>query len=950
MRKIGKKEEIVRKKLVLFFLFGLCLVSTAFAQFGQTGSLNGTVIDPDGMPLQGVTVAIKSPAIILPEMVTMTNNQGSYRFPSLPPGTYEVTYTLQGMNTLVRKGIIISAGQTTTINVTLEPKKLEESVVVVGQSPTVDAQSTTRATNLDKSFIASIPAARNLDAFFGMTPGVIAESNPNGLMSSAFGGGVTDNAFNVDGVNVTAPDFGTLRIEIGMDIMEELSVLSGNLPAEYGDTMGTVVNVVTKSGGSTFSGSAGFYYNSDKLQSTNTKGTPLEGRLSGYKYVYEPSVSFGGPIVKERLWFFAHFGLNNRAINVAGFPFDKPETVPVVEKRIYPYFKFSFQPSQWNKCSFSYSFSNYVQEDGGATIAGYTFSQDATVKWTMPSHILNLQWTHFFTNNLFMDFKVGYTRGSDNLYPKHDQTVPLYIDVVSYQISGNWWTKRLYTRDRFQLNTNATYYKDNFFGSHEFKVGGEFQLTGAKGDDTPNKDPRNGMAQIITLGGFPILGTWFAETYERLATRNIFAFFQDTWRPVKRLTLNLGIRFSYQSNIIPAQNQNEGPQTFLGVTFNRSVTESYTPVKRTNLVPRLGLVYDLTGNGKTLFKASFSRYIQSNQISNFYAVNPNYQWGYSQLLNADCTPIPGAIIKVDYPNPAKIGYGDHSLRSPYTDEITVGVEREIFPDWSLALRYMKKGDRNLMQIVDANQLDIDKLMNEGELEWTNWEPVTFIDPYDKQQKMAWNQKHILAADLYLVNPPGAKRDYDGFEIILNKRFSQGWSLMVSYVYQNARGLIGNNYRNCFADYSYYENPNLQINAEGKMHLCRPHQFKLQAVVNGPWGVNISNFFRVLSGERYTRRIVTSDLGVFLNQGYETIYAESKGSRGLPTQIILDVRLEKVFPIEKCKIGLFVDCFNLFNNNKATQVQTVSSSSGVVFEEMMSIMDPRIFRLGAKFEF
>jgi len=174
--------------------------------------------------------------------------------------------------------------------------------------------------------------------------------------------------------------------------------------------------------------------------------------------------------------------------------------------------------------------------------------------------------------------------------------------------------------------------------------------------------------------------------------------------------------------------------------------------------------------------------------------------------------------------------------------------------------------------------------------------------------------------------------------------------MASYVYQNARGLIGNDYYNCFADYSYYENPNLQVNADGKMHLSRPDEFKLQAVVNGPWGINVSSFFRIMSGERYTRQVVTWDLGVELNQGYETVYAEKKGSRGLPAQTILDIRLEKTFHVQRYKFGVFTDCFNLFNNNKATYVQPVSSSPGVVFGEMMSIQDPRIFRLGFRFEF
>ena len=346
----------MKKRALFFLIFGVLFIGVSLsvlAQFGQTGALNGTVKDPEGAPLPGVGVTIKSPSIVLPSMSTITNQQGIYRFPSLSPGTYEITYELQGMNTLVRKGIIISAGQTVTINVSLEPKKLEESIVVTGQSPTVDVQSTTRTTNLDKDFIASIPSVRALDSYFNMTPGVVAETNnPNGPMSSAQGSGVRDNSFNLDGVNITSEDVGTQRIEIGMDIMEELSVQSGGLPAEYGDTMGTLVNIVTKSGGNTFSGSASFYYNSEKLQTNNTKGTPLEGRLSGYKYIYEPGVTLGGPIVKDRLWFFTNLSFSKRAINIAGFPYDKPQTVPALETRPYPYIKFTFQPSQKEQIHF----------------------------------------------------------------------------------------------------------------------------------------------------------------------------------------------------------------------------------------------------------------------------------------------------------------------------------------------------------------------------------------------------------------------------------------------------------------------------------------------------------------------------------------------------------------------------------------------------------------------
>lgn len=431
---------------------------------------------------------------------------------------------------------------------------------------------------------------------------------------------------------------------------------------------------------------------------------------------------------------------------------------------------------------------------------------------------------------------------------------------------------------------------------------------------------------------------------------NFFAFAQDTWKPTKRLTLNLGLRFSHQRDIIPAQNESEGLQTFLGVSFNRSVTSSYTPIKRTNVVPRAGLIYDLTGDGKTLFKASYSRYIQANVMQYFTKVNPNFIWDYVQLLNPDFTPIPNAYIAVDFPNPAQAGYGGVGLKSPYTDEFTVGLEREIFTDWLLAFRYIRKMERNLLEDANASQLDMNQLVNNGQLVWTNWTQVNFVDPYDGQQKSFWSQNQILPKNEYMINAPGAKRDFDGIEVILNKRYSRGWSLMASYVYQNSRGLIGTDWFDNWTGSPYYDNPNSHINAVGKLALCRPHQLKLQGMVKGPWGINVSGYFRFFSGQRYTRQVTSADLLAPLNQGVETIYAETRGDRGLPTQTILDLRLEKAFRYQRLTFGVFVDCFNLFNGNKATQVQVISSSSAIVFGQMVSIEDPRIFRLGARIQF
>jgi hypothetical protein len=932
--------------MLIILAMAAALPPAASAQLNQTGTLVGTVSDAQGQPLPGVTITIKSPAIILPEMGALSNEKGIYRFLSLPPGLYEITFSLPGMNTLIRKDVKVSVGQTTTIDAVLEQTSLNESVVVVGKAPTIDLQSNSKSTNLDRAFLAAIPAARNLDSFFNMAPGVIAEqNNTNGLMSSANGSGVRDNAFNMDGVNMTAPDVGTQQVEFGMDIIDEVAIQSGGLPAEFGDAQGAMINIVTRSGGNRFSGSASVYYNSEKLQSNNTSGTPLAGTKSGYKYIFEPGITLGGPLVKDRLWFFTSLSFNSRSSNIAGFPYDQATQVPAKQFRPYPFIKLTFQPSQADRFTLSYNFSDNRQDNSGASAFN---TEPSTIKWSQPAHIFNLQWTRMFSSSFYGDFKIGYFKSHINLRSKNN--LPATVDLLTNRVSGAYGVNDLYTATRFQANSNGTYFVDGMAGSHEFKAGVELQLTGSTRSFEPNKDPVNGMTQILSIMGTPLYGLTFAPVHSKLATTNIHGYLQDTWKPAKRLTLNVGVRLTHQEGRVPAQNQSEGPQTFLGVTYDRSVPNALTPIRRTSLSPRLGVVYDLTGDGKTLLKASYSRYIQAN-VTDYYAkANPNGFFVYAQLLLPNGIPLPGGYLFASYPTAAKVGYNGSSLKSPRTDEVTVAIERELFTDWSVSARYIKKWDRDLIEDADASQLDMNALMNDGQLVWTNWTQVSFVDPADGATKYFWNQKAILGSNLYLVNPPGAKRDFDGLEFTLAKRFTDGWSLMASYVWQNSRGLIGTDWTNSYTGMPLYNDPNAHINAIGRLPLERRNQFKLQGMVAGPWGINVSGFFRYYSGQRYTRTVANTDLGIMLSQGQSIIFAETKGSHGLPDQAILDLRLEKVFRMGGVQLGLFADGFNLLNGNKATEVQVRSDSPVLIFGQMTRIMDPRAVRLGFKFEF
>jgi len=227
-----------------------------------------------------------------------------------------------------------------------------------------------------------------------------------------------------------------------------------------------------------------------------------------------------------------------------------------------------------------------------------------------------------------------------------------------------------------------------------------------------------------------------------------------------------------------------------------------------------------------------------------------------------------------------------------------------------------------------------------------------VDPYNGASVTFYNR--LPQADvsrIYLINPPNAKTNYSGVEVTLDKRYSNNWQVHASYTYAKSSGLVATDFSATSAwGTGLYQNPNAHTNAEGRFPYERRHQLKVSATVKIPFGINLGTYTRFLSGQRYTRTISARRIGLLtLRQWDETIYAETLGSRGLPALFICDLRAEKEFKLGKITIGLFGEVFNLFNVNKATAVFTDSSNPYYPFEQMSAIQDPRIFRIGARFE-
>ena len=933
----------------------LCLAGLGIAQTVQTGNIMGTVTSREGEGLGGATVTLTSPALIVAKKTAITNAAGAYRFLALPPGFYELTFELSGMNTVVRKEVQVMVTQTSAVNVTMEPKSVQESIVVVGQVPTVDKQHVSRPVNMDKEFLKSIPATRTLANFFNMAPGVSD--------GSAQGGSTMDNTWLLDGVNLVDMATGTQAVNFGLDVMEELAVQTGGLPAEYGSVRAGVVNVVSKSGGNKFSGTASIYFNHEKLKADNTQGTPLAGSKSGNKIQYEPIVTLGGPIFKDKLWFFMNGSFDRTEAFVAGYPGNCPpgQEKPFVTWLPYPFLKFTFQPGRNDKFTVSYNYSDRITDDRGASKFAF---ESVTQKQTSPAHILNVQWTKFFGSNFFANLKYGMVLYQLLLTGKGpDAQVNESNTGMSW---GNSWRNHdWYGRNRFQGNADATAFIDNLAGTHELKFGGEVQYFHSTWDVYCVDDPTVGGCYITLIGGkyYSTLvqkGNGFKRIDEML---DFAGFVQDNWSITRNLNLNLGLRVEYNSIVYPAQNTTEGPLTFLGKTYNRSIPESLTMYKWVNLAPRLGLVYDLFSDGKTLFKASWSRYIIANQQGFINLSHPNGWFGYTQYLNPDGTPIPGSVALWAMPGGfqnrgAVVGYTaadgtKYDCNAGYTDELTITLEREIIQDWSIAARYIRKWDRNQPNMVDAAQLDIDELLKNGNIVWTNWTSKTVTDPYNGQTLTYYQRIDMTAQKLYFVNPPGLNRDYNGFELTINKRLSKGFALNISYVYAKSTGLLNTTRGDESlggAVAGFFQSPNAHTNALGTLSLERRHQLKIEGLFKGPFGINFSGYFRYLSGLPFTRQASNNYLGLSLKQNI-TIYAETRGAENLPDTVQLDLRLEKTFRISIFNLGVFADCFNVFNRGVATGIWTNSSNTGTYkFKQMTSINDPRIFQLGARIEF
>ena len=505
----------MKKRLfVLVLIVSLAAAGTAFAQLTPEGRINGKVVDLQGNPLPGVSVEATSPRLV-GKAVAVTDAAGVYRLMALPSGTYEIIYTLQGFKTLVRKGILLELSQTLAVNVTLEEATIEEQVTVVGQSPLIDVKSTVKGQVMTKETYLALPRGRTFDSLINTIPGVQNESITGGI--SVDGASGAENVFYVDGADVTNFHLGVEGQNVVLELLDEVKVTASGYNAEFGGSMGGVVNVITRTGGNEFHGDLMmFYENNSRLMRGYARDYLRQSPLDDYAYEYvnndtlyfdggkardnydryEGIVSLGGYIIKDKLWFFGSLdAISNRTLAMREFNLGEGpySQYKATNGALNGSIKLTAAPVTGLRLSASFV-NNFTRYRGA--LPSLVGNDDSTYEWSQegmdyPNWTGALTADYSIGNNLLLSYRGGWHMQNENnqqLLPPDGSTYyfpysnsrydtdPFYVanpDLImpsGYSTNWNYFEVQKYKQDKISNNLDATLYA-NWQGEHSFKAG-----------------------------------------------------------------------------------------------------------------------------------------------------------------------------------------------------------------------------------------------------------------------------------------------------------------------------------------------------------------------------------------------------------------------------------------------------------------------------------------------
>jgi hypothetical protein len=962
---------------------GLCLVAL-FATVSVTaaqdfrGRINGSVTDNTGAVLPGVTVTATSPALIQPQ-VQVTGAEGDFRFIALPPGLYDLTFELAGFQSIKREAIRVVINQTLTVDQQLQVATLQETVTVTGQSPIVDTSTTQVGTNFTKELLTEIPNARDIWAAMAQAPGLQMSSydvggsrtgTQTGFLSYGFGDQSQTKLEGIDTTEGTSANAG--YFDFGS--FEEFQVGgAGNSADTFGG--GANLSISVKSGGDRLSGN---WYSDWQGDSTITDNVPDAFRVANQRdedgffsstalsrgnpidKQYDINFNVGGPLWKQKAWFFYSYRLNDQYKRTLGI-----DTLARSKLSNNYTFKGTFQLTRNNQVIGFLNKRNKLQElrDLSNLIpieaARYQASRNYPWKW---------QWTSVLSSRMFLDVLAGNWYNFFPLDPTDQHgfasnVQPGRIDTATNARSGYHDAYQDQKRYKPQVYVNMSYFQDGLLGSHDFKFGYDWKrdrrLFGrAQPGDIHYRDLRGAVNEL--------------EIYNspNTSTNDVVynaGFISDTWKVTDRLTFNLGVRLEHYVDSYPDQvmSPNGLPQLanwpadvnpaerarYLSFIAPRTVQAE--EVSRTfNVSPRAGFAFDLTGDNRTVLKGYYGRFYFNSADTLAGEENPvgNARLRY-QFLDSNGNRVLDGPQELGLFRSTEGGAGfvevDDNIRRPYSQELSTHLEREITNGLSGRVSYVYKNVRDEWVEIDPNRfaamtvpINVTDIGADG-VAGTGDDSVLAL--VDRPSGTAQNR--------FLTNPtdPAFNSDFHTVEFAVNRRFANRWMVLTSYAYtwlnQFHAAVTGTGALDALATARTYNwRPNQRLFGDEGKETSTIWNYKIIGRYTMPFDVGVSGSWKVQSGRQWGRNLSFS----FPGDGTQSVRVEPVTTNRAPTVSILDFRADKSFNFGRFgKFTGMVDVFNLLNDGTVTNFTTVT---GANFKRVIGILDPRVVRFGVRYDF
>lgn len=1001
--KLGKAARGSLWSKVLAVVAGVTLSAAAFA---DTGGLRVTVTSAAGQPVSGAQIKLSSPDSLVTKTAE-TASDGTVRVTGMDPArNYTIEITAAGYASLTKGNVAVVSGQNLSLGYVMAPTSAAgstelDSITVTGRSlAAIDTTSATVATEITLDLTESLPTGRTYQSYLQIVPGTkpSASGNPgskSGVNYSDIGGVYgtsTDNVYLIDGINVTDPLNGTFGSNLNAEIIQEQRVYTSGVPAEFEGGAGLISKVVSKSGGDEFHGSVNYYFQSDSLVQSNQNSTS-----AGFS-TYDTAFTLGGPVMKEKLWFFSSYQLKHRTDEVTD-PLSGDLLRSVDTDQDLGFLKGTWQATDSDRVSVTYFNDPY--DKTGSTVPTTVNNRDESRKQGGDNY--RIEYSHsFLAQNLSLTGYMYSHEGELSILAANNESrndvafltgTPTNEDL---QLGGRG-SNVVTFRNRDEYGLTSEWLLNTEFGEHAFKGGlirsdnvyktdlvytgdgaqytsinaGETSVTFADyvgevwtGDVDMVADDATRIADNCNLNTSGAQANCIAEMdgadgsiadgVIQDAEVDFLTFDDTTGNPNAQIN---AYRID-QVQKAPVEFKTEGSVLFVqdSWTLNRWTVNAGLRSERWEhfasdgskiftfdweVAPRLSAVYDISGDGRGKVWGFVGRYYDPirNDMTQFAGTLTGSVRDEQVFIGDDWM-----TFRTRGGSQVQDAFFAPNTKTPYTDEFLLGYALTVGEDSSVSFTYTNRTTKDILE-----DYDLDLYVNS-------------LAGTDFYLPLSYFGYSSMPSSNYVIGTlKGGKRKYQGYEVAWSKVRSDNWQALASYTYNDAKGNSNSDGNADFQGDVVFLDPRAP-NMYGPQPGSIKHQIKFAGSHFWNNGLEVGGIFNLNSGVLHSKTFAASGRNLPVREDTADAYdfggttqrwvkAGSVGGYSGPAFATIDARVKykHKFPVGEGEF--FLDVFNVLNDQSATGEQDLLAGDGVYgFGDANTFNEPRRFYLGARYNF